>query len=142
MKVLVITWGWEDSGPTLRTAARLSKRMNAELHVAYVWSLSPRSSPEFIYSTHYGTQAEDAWQTLDDQVRTVEAAGGVVAETHLKLGVPERKAAELSEEVKADMVIVGSRKLGFIRRLFSGGEVERIACRAPCSVLVVRQECP
>lgn len=112
------------------------------MHVAYIWSLSPRSSPEFVYSTHYGSQAEDAWQTLDDQVRTIEAAGGVVAETHLKLGVPERKAAELGEEVRADMVIVGSRKQGFIRRLFSGGEAERIACRVPCSVLVVRQECP
>lgn len=54
----------------------------------------------------------------------------------------EREAAELGEEMEADMVIVGSRRLGFIKRLFSGGEAERIACRAPCSVLVVRQEYP
>lgn len=142
LKVLVVTWGWEDPNPTLRTAARLSKKMDAELHVVYVWSLLPLDAPEFVDSTHYETQEEDARQALGAQVRTVEAAGGIVAKTHLRLGVPEREAAELGEEVGADMVIVGSRRLGFIKRLFSGGEAERIARRAPCSVLVVRQESP
>ena len=87
-------------------------------------------------------QEEDARQALCAQVRTVEATGGIVAKTHLRLGVPEREAAGLGEEVKADMVIVGSRRLGFTKRLFSGDEAERIARRAPCSVLMVRQECP
>ena len=36
LKVLVVTWAWEDPSPTLRTAARLLKKMDAELHVAYV----------------------------------------------------------------------------------------------------------
>jgi nucleotide-binding universal stress UspA family protein len=141
LKVLVVTWGWEDPTPTLRTAARLSKQMDAELHVAYVWSLLPRDALEFVASTHYKTQEEDAWQVLGAQVRIVEAAGGIVTKTHLRLGVPDREAAKLGNEVGADMVIVGSRKLGFIKRLFSGGEAERIACDASCSVLVVRQEC-
>ena len=138
----MVTWGWEDPTPTLRTAARLSKKMDAELHVAYVWSLLPRGAPDFIDSPRYRTQEEDARQALGAQVRTVEAAGGIVAKTHLRLGVPEREAAELGEEVGADMVIVGSRRLGFIKRLFSDGEAERIVRCAPCSVLVVRQDCP
>jgi nucleotide-binding universal stress UspA family protein len=142
LKVLVVTWGWEDPTPTLRTAARLSKKMDAELHVAYVWSLLPRGAPEFVDSTHYETQEGDARQVLGAQVRAVEAAGGIVAKIHLRFGVPEREAAELGEEVGADMVIIGSRRLGFIKRWFSGGEAERIVRRAPCSVLVVRQECP
>jgi nucleotide-binding universal stress UspA family protein len=138
----VVTWGWEDPTPILRTAARLSQRMDAELHVAYVWSLLPRGTLEFVDSTHYKTQEEDARQALGAQVSTVEAAGGIVRKTHLRLGEPEREAAELSEEVGADMLLVGSRKLGFIKRLFSNGEAERIARCAPCSVLLVRQECP
>lgn len=138
LKVLVVTWGWEDSTPTLRTAARLSKKMDAELYVAYVWSLLPRDAPEFVDSTHYKTQEEDARQALGAQVRAVEAAGGIVAKTYLRMGIPEREAIELSKEVGADMVIVSSRRLGFKKRLFSGGEAERIARRAPCSVLVVR----
>ena len=120
----------------------MSEKMDAELHIAYVWSLSPWGGLEFIDSTHYETQDGDARQALDARVRTVEAAGGVVAKAHLRFGVPEREATELGEEVGADMVIVGSRRLGLIKRLFSGSEAERIACRAPCSVLVVRQECP
>lgn len=108
------------------------------MHVAHVWSLLPRDGLEFLNSTHYETQDGDARQALDVQVRVVEAAGGVVAKAHLRFGVPEWKAVELGEEVGADMVIVGSRRLGLTKRLFSGSEAERIARRAPCSVLVVR----
>ncbi len=138
----MVTWDQEDSIPTLRTAARLSTKMDAELHVAYVWSLLPRDAPEFIDSNYYRTQEEYARQALDAHVSTVEAAGGIVAQTHLRSGVPERVAAKFGEEVGADLVVVGSRRLGFIKRLFWGDEAERIARRAPCSVLVVRQELP
>ncbi len=138
----MVTWGQDNPIPTLRTAARLSTKMDAELHVAYVWSLLPRDAPEFIDSTHYRTQEEYARQTLGAQVRTVEAAGGIVAQAHLRSGVPVRVAAKFGEEVGADLVVVGSRRLGFIKRLFWGDEAERIARGAPCSVLVVRQELP
>ena len=142
LKVLVVTWGLEDPTPILQTAAWLSKELDAELHVAYVWSVLPRGALEFVDSTHYGTQEGDARQALEAQVRTVEAAGGIVARIYLKPGVPERVAAKLGNEVGADLVIVGSRRLGFVKRLLLGGEAERIVRRAHFSVLVVRQELP
>jgi nucleotide-binding universal stress UspA family protein len=140
LKILVVTWDWKDPTPILLMATRLSKTLGAELHLAYVWSLLPRDSPEFLDSTYCRTQEDGAWRTLGNQVETVEAEGGIVVETYLRLGAPDSEAAELGEEVQADIMIIGSRRLGYIKRLFSGDEAERIVRHAPCSVLVVRQD--
>lgn len=140
MKILVVTWGRTNPVPTLQTAAELSKAMAMELHVAYIWSLLPQYTPEFIDSTHCETQAGGAREALATQVETVEAVGGVVADTYLRLGMPDTEAAELGKRVGADMMVIGSQRLGLIKRLLSGHEAERIVRHAPCSVLVVRQD--
>jgi nucleotide-binding universal stress UspA family protein len=140
LKILVVTHGLEDTGTVIKAAATLSQEMDVDLHVAYIWALLPRDATELLTQTHYETQEEDAQQALDAQVEEIEAAGGTVAEIYLRMGSPEAKTVELSWEIGADMLIVGHRRLGTIRQLLLGSEVERIVRRAPCPVLVVRQE--
>jgi nucleotide-binding universal stress UspA family protein len=140
LKILVVTHGLEDTGTITKVAATLSEKMGVDLHVAYIWALLPRDAPELLTQTLYETQEEDARQALDAQVEEIEAAGGTVAEIYLRMGSPEAKTVELSWEIGADMLIVGHWRLSTIRQLLLGSEVERIVRRAPCPVLVVRQE--
>lgn len=45
----------------------------------------------------------------------------------------------MSEEIGADMMVVGKRRLGVLKRLLVGCEAERIARYAPCPVVLVGQ---
>lgn len=142
VKLLAVSWGSEDPTPTLRTAATISEKMGAELHVAHIWTLLSPFAPEFIESTHCERQEENARRLVEAAVETVEAAGKTVAETHIRLGFPESEVIRLTEEIGAGLVIVGKRKGSLVKRLLAGCEAERIARHAPCPVVLVGQESP
>ncbi len=142
MNILAVSWGCEVPTPALRMAATLSKEMSAELHVAHIWDLPLVCAPVFIEPTCYERQEEDARRFMEAAVRTAEAAGGIVAKTHVRMGWPVGEVPRLSGEIGADMVIMGKQRRGIVKRLLLGCEVERIARYAPCPVLLVGQEGP
>ena len=142
MKILAVSWGREVPTPALRMAATLSKEIRAELHVAYLWAPPLVCAPVFIEPTYYEGQEEDARPFMEAAVETVEAAGGIVAKTHVRMGWPVGEVSRLSGEIGADMMIIGKQTRGIVKRLLLGCEVERIACYAPCPVLLVGQERP
>lgn len=142
MKLLAVSWGCEVSASALRKAATLSKEPGAELHVAHIWTLPLPYVPEFIESTHCARQEEDARRLLQAAIETVEAAGGIVAKTHVRSGFPESEVTRLSTELEADVVIVGKQKRGLVKRLLVGCAAERIARHSPCQVVLVGQENP
>ncbi|HEY6751003.1 MAG TPA: universal stress protein, partial [Rubrobacteraceae bacterium] len=86
------------------------------------------------------TVRREAQGVLDDQVQQVEAAGGKVAQTHLRLGRPVEEIVILADEIDAGLVVVGSRGLGGIRRLLLGSVSDGVVRHAHCPVLVVRQD--
>ncbi len=65
-----------------------------------------------------------------------------LVKTRLEEGEAPQKIAELAEEEKCDLIIMGYKgKKGiveFFRRLFTGNPVERLISLAPCPVLVLR----
>ena len=79
-KVLLATDGLENTTLAARAAIDLAKGGGAELHVVHVWHTVP--------STHFDrvirSGLEDAGrETLEEQVRWIEDAGGTVSEAHL-----------------------------------------------------------
>ncbi|MEZ6068444.1 MAG: universal stress protein [Planctomycetaceae bacterium] len=66
--------------------------------------------------------------------RCQEWAGSV--ETLLLAGHPADELLQSIESVHPDVVVVGSRGLGAVRRMLLGSVSERIVKHAPCSVLV------
>jgi nucleotide-binding universal stress UspA family protein len=77
---------------------------------------------------------------LDAQLTQIYAAGGVVAQAHLRAGRPDKVIIELGEELNAGLIVVGSRGLGGIRRALIGSVSESIVRHAHCPVLVVRTD--
>jgi nucleotide-binding universal stress UspA family protein len=75
---------------------------------------------------------------LTAQVRRIEEIGGTVAEAHLRNGSAVDEILDLGEELRADLLIMGSRGLGTLGRLVMGSVSDGVAHHATRSVLVLR----
>ena len=83
---------------------------------------------------------KEAWRLLGAQVKRVEAAGGTVAQAHLRSSEkPDVEIVALAEQISAGLVAVGSRGLGGMRRALLGSVSDSVIRHAYGSVLVVRK---
>ena len=85
-----------------------------------------------------------ARDVLDDQLQKIEQSGGEVARTHVRASRrhPADEIVLVAEETGADLVVMGSRGLGGIKRALLGSVSDSVVRRAHCPVLVVRKERP
>jgi nucleotide-binding universal stress UspA family protein len=79
----------------------------------------------------------------EHDAQAAQAAGklaelGVAAERVTALGQPARTIVEVAGERGVDLVVVGSRDLNALERLFEGSVSGSVAHHAPCDVLIVR----
>lgn len=77
----------------------------------------------------------DATNALE---RTASALGSTKVETHVERGAPGAVLCERAESLGSDVVVVGSRGRGAIRRVLLGSVSTYVVHNAPCPVLVVR----
>lgn len=63
---------------------------------------------------------------------------GITYIAEVKVGSPRVTICHVAEEEKQDMIIIGSRGLGAIKRMLLGSVSEYVVRHAPCSVLIVR----
>src|SRR5262245_64334348 len=75
---------------------------------------------------------------LADEARAVLAARELAVETDVVVGDPREEIVRLADEWRADLVVLGARGLGRIKRLLLGSVSLAVARHAPCPVLVVK----
>ena len=144
--------GSEEATLAAQTAIDLANKTGSELHVVY--ARIPPYSRAFYEGYEEGVdvgaylqdESEELTRRgqglLDEQVRKIEAAGGSVAQAHLREGKPEAEITALAEEIGAGLIVVGSRGLGGLRRAMLGSVSDAVVRHAHCPVLVVRKEEP
>jgi nucleotide-binding universal stress UspA family protein len=138
-KILLATDGSKDAALASRVAIDLSGKMGAELHVVHAWQADlPKACAVTVPNTSVRWYEQQAGKSLDWQVEQIERAGGAVAEGHLLRGEPVEKITELAEDLDVDLVVVGSRGLGTVRRSTTGSVSEGVVRDASRPVLVVR----
>ncbi len=141
-RILLATDGSEEAALAAHAAIDLSGRAGAKLHVVHTWQdLRPPTLPAMAmdeYSQAYEQYEREARELLEEQAQRLRSAGGTVAGTHLKKGRPAEEIAYLAQELEADLVVVGSRGLGLVKRLVVGSVSERVVQLDPCPTLVVR----
>jgi nucleotide-binding universal stress UspA family protein len=141
-KILLATDGSEDASAATQAAVDLAKRGGAELYVVHAF--------EFIPPREYMSVAlrlrPPSWFTgqgqrlLDDQVGKIEAEGAKVTGAQVRMGPPVDQILNAADEIGADLMVVGRRGLGGVRRLLMGSVSEGIVHNARCPVLVLRGE--
>ena len=136
--VLLATDGSPDATLAARSAIELCERTGSELHVIHVGEYVPTF---FAYTEEEPAELRrNAERLLEDQAESIRAAGGTIAGAHLRLGRPAEQIIDLSEELGAGVVVVGSRGQSALRRAVLGSVSEDVVRYAHCPVFVVRAE--
>ncbi len=137
-RVLLATDGSEDAALAARAATDLSQKTGAELHVAHIWHIPIGAWPAMpdLYSEYYELQGEEI---LAEQVEDIEKLGGEVAESHLRSRAAiADELLYLAREVNADLMVMGSRGAGRLKRLATGSVSEGVVHHAHLPVLMLR----
>jgi len=137
-KILQATDGSREAEQAAATAANLARGTDSELHVVHVGPFLP-----MLFSTmeeEPARMAREARKTLDDAMGRLEAAGGAVAQAHLKVGGASEEIVALAEELGAGLIVMGNRGRGGVRRALMGSVSDSVVRHAHCPVLVVRAE--
>jgi nucleotide-binding universal stress UspA family protein len=138
-RILLATDGSPHAELAALKAVDLAKSTKARLHVVAVG----RTFPAAVYDVYTEAGREDlrreAQEVLDQQVRKIEEVGGTVAIAHLKMNERRDEAiVHLAEDIDADLIVIGSRGFGGLRRALLGNVADSVVRHAHCPVLVVR----
>jgi len=143
-RILLATDGSEQAELAVLRAVELADATDSELHVVHVGVV-----PMFLKSypgtlgyerTLYEQIEEMSRERLRKQSLRVKVAGGTVAGAHLRMGQVDLEILALAEELQADLIVMGCRGLGGVRRALMGSVSDSVVRHAHCPVLVVRQE--
>ena len=141
--ILLTTDGSADAAVASRIASGISEKTDAALHVAHVCTdlapvVYPPWYPPWVFDDYSHPLKEEARELLRRQAWKAQSARGRVVREHLREGDPAEETVALAEELDADLVVIGNRGVGRLRRLVAGSVSESVVHRASCPVLVVR----
>ncbi|HJQ28063.1 MAG TPA: universal stress protein [Rubrobacter sp.] len=134
-RILLATDGSEDAALASRAAVDLATKTGSGLEIVHVW----HGVPSTRFESFVRVQLErEARQLLEAQKTRVEKSGAKVAGTHLKEGSAVDEVLDLAQEIGADLIVVGSRGRGPVKRLVLGSVSEGIVHHTSRPVLVLR----
>ncbi len=138
-RILLATHGSEGTDFAAHTAIRLANSADCELHLVYLERLpgypayAPISARHLEWELHEGAERaglERLWE-LDRRIRL---AGGTVAGAHLRVGEVAKEVVGLAEELKVDLIVVGTRGRSVIGRALMGSVSDSVVRHARCPV--------
>src|SRR5829696_3835922 len=139
-KVLLATDGSEEATVAAQIVTDLGKKTGSELHVVHVGEIPITHYPDrFGYRALYEEHEKEARQLLETQVESIKAAAATVAQEHLRMGKDDEHIVVLAEELGADLIAMGGRGLGGVKRALMGSVSDSVVRHAHCPVLVARK---
>jgi nucleotide-binding universal stress UspA family protein len=143
-KILLAVDDSEEVEPATRRAIDLAHTVASELHVVYVAQLPNflMNDPDIMgfYRKLYDDIERESLEILWRVSLQVKAAGADVSGAHLRMGNVAEEIVELSKDLKADLIVMGSRGHGGLRRAIGGSISDAVVRRAACAVMTVRSE--
>ena len=150
-KIVLAIDGSEEASRAAEAAVELCEKTGSELHVVHVgedFYLTAVTDLDMVAQTWVAQEYAEsetnfeqiAREVLDAEVEKVEAAGGTVAQAHLRVGRADAEIVDLAEEIEAGLVVLGSRGLGGVKRALMGSVSYSVVRHAHCPVLVVRRQ--
>ena len=127
----------ESSDLALSQASRLAERNGARLHICHIVSGAGLNAPVSL-GMSIPDDFPEAQQARAELQRVRAGLGGAMdVQVHLRMGEPVAVLLALIQELKPDMLVVGSHGKGFLRRTLLGSVSREIAERSPVPVLLV-----
>ena len=125
-------------------AVDLANGTGSELHLVHVGQL-----PIFLMKKIdtigfdrilYEQIEREALEALWKLTWLVKAAGGPVAGAHLRMGVVAEEIVGLAKDLEVDLIVMGGRGHGGLRRAIEGSISDHVVRHAHCPVMTVRTE--
>ena len=143
-RILLCTDGSDCSIKAAKLAGDVAAKFGAEVTSISVFSLPPMpiaapDLPVCFFDTETYQDACDAFHNTAQ--KCVEEALNSAGVKHAQVraeGQPVDCVLDTAEELKADLIVIGSRGLGGFRKLMLGSVSDGVAHHAHCPVLVVR----
>jgi len=136
-KILLAYDGSDGAKLALEKVVEIAKVAEAELHLLAVGRI-----PEYAETVSEVEEAKEQAQnfylkTMEDAVNNLKQRGSS-ASVHIDFGKPGDVILRIAEDLKADLVILGTKPHSALRRRFLGATVDKVVDHAHCSVLVIR----
>jgi len=125
-RILVAYDGSDHAKKAVEHAVSLAKILNSSL---YVITVAVDPSQEAL---------EKAKRTAAEAAEKIASSGLSVSDVAVRSGVPANEILNYAEEIRADLIVVGSRGLSTIQRLVLGSVSQTVASRARVPVLIVK----
>lgn len=128
----------DSSAGAMYHALALAERLGATLHLVHVAPLQGSLAAPTDLGLNIPPEFEEAQQARERLERMRVMLGGKTpVELHLRMDEPVRGFLQLIQDLKPDMVVVGSHGRGTVMRLLLGSVSTQLAQRCPVPVLVV-----
>jgi nucleotide-binding universal stress UspA family protein len=143
-RVLLALDGSKGAGEAERIAVEISAATGSVLDIVRVLEAE-------LYRPYPGPEYREGWEAdlerskrqveafLDEHARSLRAEGVEIGDAHLALGDPDKEIVRFAEDAHADLIVLGSRGLGRLKRALLGSVSDSVVRHAHCPVLVVRQ---
>ncbi|MFZ5862349.1 MAG: universal stress protein [Nitrospirota bacterium] len=139
--ILVPTDFSEYSKQALSYAEMLAKKFDAKIVLIHVIdTVSYIVSESVQWTADVSARVQGTIQPmLDDLIRDAEKRG-IVAFSQLTQGVPYDQIVKAVEDIRADLIVMGTHGRTGMRHVLLGSVAERVVRLAACPVLTVRSK--
>ena len=139
--ILLATNGSADAESALTAAADLAKRSGATLHLVTAYDLPPETlymfpTGEVIDETLVAYRAA-ALAAVETGRSEATGLGANVGGVHVLQGEISDVVGRVADDISADLIVIGHRGLGPVRRLLAGSVSATVLHTARCPVLIV-----
>jgi nucleotide-binding universal stress UspA family protein len=140
--IVVGTDGSARAGIAVREALALAKLGGATLHVVHVVRGETLRGEHVDPAPVAAANAamHDEGDRICAQVATEAKHEGVATQIHNVDGDPADVLLKVSEAVDADLLVIGNRGMGGIKRFVLGSVPNKVSHHCPCSLLIVNTD--
>ena len=130
-RILVPVDGSETSDRAIEEAIKIAEVYNSDIHILYVANIN-----QLAINACLSDAILEAVTKAGNEI--LEKAANKVPEKINVITTSETGSPSVTDEIKADLVVIGSRGLGLVKGVLLGSVSQYVVEHAPCPALVVK----
>jgi len=136
-KILLAYDGSNGAKLAFEKAVEIAKWTSADFHILAVGRI-PEYAETMSEVDEAKEQASNFYSRIMDEAVRNLSQKGLTAISHIEFGKPGDVILRIAEDLRADLVILGTNPHSALRRRFLGATVDKVIDHAHCSVMVIK----